>query len=452
MQIGKTKEDVFEVLADAIHKYKKNKRRFPIIDKIADELVQYEVNTRYIREIFDNPEEELPKQDQRLVCLFMESFSQLSGIKGIDPTIYYTPDEIKSCRLYSGAIEREEVLTLPYTFQNATQLTHNTYLVQISCKEITQLSDGQVLHYNLETQREPRHVKRIEGIRKIPRVYYQNIAEMTELLLEDKLVPSTLVFNAAVGTSDEGTELNYNPRERTLTVNKGTILDNLDGYHRQKAAMRALTVNPDLEFVFPLIIGNYTVSEARHYVGQLGKATPISESRVQELIAEKHSAEIIRQLELDSDLKNRISRTEENIHNTSYLVYYSTLADAIDNNFSPKSKLEATKISKNLVEFFNYLIGSFPEEFIINVNETRERSYINRDFMFAGYVKLAKRMFDENIELDNIEKIIKSIDFNKNTSPFKEGTLYKKAPKRVIEHTEDYFAELDLRKIIEEME
>ena len=49
------------------------------------------------------------------------------------------------------------------------------------------------------------------------------------------------------------------------------------------------------------------------------------------------------------------------------------------------------EVSNYLVDFFNYLVGSFVDEFLENPNGHRDK-LINHPLMFAGYVQIAKTL------------------------------------------------------------
>ena len=77
MKLGRDFEEVCEVVTEAIQMYKRNKRRYPLVQVIAEDLTKYSVNPSYIRDIFNNPEEKLREVDRKLVILFMKLFQMV---------------------------------------------------------------------------------------------------------------------------------------------------------------------------------------------------------------------------------------------------------------------------------------------------------------------------------------------------------------------------------------
>jgi hypothetical protein len=113
--------------------------------------------------------------------------------------------------------------------------------------------------------------QRIEGtkneIKKEPTLVMSNVKEISSHLLEGTLVPTVLVWNAAVRSSSTGTELVYNSNTLELTIEKDTALFIVDGWHRCKASQNALQMNPELHFNFAVLITNYSTkkhSSIRH--------------------------------------------------------------------------------------------------------------------------------------------------------------------------------------------
>src|SRR5690606_10727055 len=126
---------------------------------------------------------------------------------------------------------------------------------------------------------------------------------------------------------------------------------------------QAYKENPDLDFKFMVLISNYTTRMAQQYQAQLAKATPIPSSRIQELEMNRLSDTVVKILKSESELRDRVATTNAQIASGS-LVSYRVLADAIDREFPEmKTQKDARQVAKFLTDFFENLIGDYPEDF-----------------------------------------------------------------------------------------
>ena len=130
-----------------------------------------------------------------------------------------------------------------------------------------------------------------------------------------------------------------------------------------KSAVRAISVNPNLELELILSIRSYDTDTAKKYFGQINTVNVVKPERIRELKSEKHSDIVVRDLQLKSDLKGKIASSSRISEIAGQLTTFDILSYAIDETFAPTTKLEAKEVSEYLVDFFNYLVGSFVEEF-----------------------------------------------------------------------------------------
>ncbi|RYI30524.1 hypothetical protein EVU96_08910 [Bacillus infantis] len=408
------KSVLIENLTDVIKSEQLQKRNNKLVSDIKLHLSdKHGIFPGDVQGWINNPEE-LTEVDVRVLFLLTQQlFLKTENIK-IAPTSFFTSVEEKEAKIYDAAALRQS-FDLPITFENATLVGNSAYAVPISIQMMDMMLSNQLLHYDPELQREMTVVtERNGGIRYIPTVIKKNVDEIAEHLLSNSLVPTTLVWNAALGSSDSGDELIFDPKRLTLTISKGTKLAIVDGMHRHQGAQKALRMNPDLEFNFILLVTNYSKSQAQRYQSQLAEQTPISKNRKTQLKAARYSDGIVTRLMQESDLEDRISQGHQIKTSAKQLVSYNVLADSIDSYMEIISKRDANRVGDFLIEFFNELVGAFPEAFISEVNEYRNKSLINQNNMFIGYIVLANRMLKENIDIRNLEKIISGIDFDKN--------------------------------------
>jgi hypothetical protein len=448
----KPREELEKNLIEVIETSKLGTKK-KIIKEIKSHLLEnYEISSGKVQSIINDPATELPKLDIREIFLITEQiYVKYDELPMINPKNFFTDVEMKNSRQFSGLLE-EKIIEFPVNFTHSTIVGNSAYMVTMDIQTIDKLIRSQNLHYNYDLQREATYKRQKETVTISPTTNKKNIEEITDHLLEGTLVPTVLVFNAATRSSESGTELIFDPKKMELTITKGTKLDIVDGYHRCLASQQALQTNPELHFNFAVLITNYSTKRAQQYQAQLAKATPISSTRIMELEANRLSDTIVQRLKSESELQGRISQTNR-IHSLNKeLVTYNVLSDAIDEQFELKTRIDAEDVADYLIEFFNFLLGSYPDEFLNKINETRENSLINDNNMFIGYIVLARRMFESDIRAKEIRKIIKNIDFSKENPIWQDSIVDDKGnlleTNKVRKVIKNYFDKLDIKVMV----
>jgi hypothetical protein len=369
----------------------------------------------------NDPASTLPELDIRELFLFTEQIFAKTGDLTINPEEYFTEAQIKDARHYSGVLkQKENELNFPLTFPNATIVGTGAFMVTMDIQTIDKLIGNGLLDYNYDLQREATYRRSKSGISKEPTLVMSNVKEISQHLLEGTLVPTVLVFNAQTRSSDTGTELVYNSNTLELTVQSGTDLFIVDGWHRCRGSQNALQINPELHFNFGVLITNYSTKKSQQYQAQLARATPISKVRIQELEANRLSDTVVQQLKEESDLKGRISQTNR-IHSLNKeVVTYNVLSNTIDEQFKMETRSDAADVGDYLTEFFNFLIGEYPDEFLNHIEETKKESLINDNNFFVGYLVLARRMYEKGIKARDVRKYVKEINFSRNNKEWQQ--------------------------------
>lgn len=440
------REKYDEITDVLIIEVEKLQRKQSIINKIKKELAEYRVIGGRVQELFENPTL-FYDADLREVLLFCEQVFLITKNKNLKIQNLFTENEIKEARQYDGLLGFEgELIDFPLTFDRVIRLSDKEYVTTISVSEISKMMDNKLLNYNFEIQREGTKVKRRNGFILVPTIVKRNVKEISDLLQKEQLRSTMIAFNAAIRTADDGEELFYDHKEGTLTINKGTRLDILDGMHRCFGAKTAYSINPEIDFDFVVSITNFSTSEAQSYQRQIAKATPISITRQKELETDNLANTVINSLNSDSELQGRISQASRPRYFANEIVTYEVLLQGIDREFKMVSRLEAYEIADYLKKFFEYLFGTFSEHFIINVEENLKTSLLGYNKMFIGYLILARRMRDKNIPLKEINNIIKKEYFLRNSKKMseygivKEGKLCRDVEDCII----DFFEQLPL--------
>lgn len=384
---------------------------------IKEELAKYQIPAGRVEEYLSNPD--ALKEDQRELALFTEQVYSKTGIQSLNPEEYFTKHEMKEAKQFDYQLTfGEETIEFPLVLKGVLHVGNHLYAATLDVPTIAKLMKGKKLNYNSEIQRQMKTIKRASGIIQTPTVYKKNVKEIKELLLKDQLIHTTLAFNAATDTSETGEELTYDSKKGELTIHDGTRLDILDGYHRCLASEQAYNENPELDFRFMVLISNYTTRQAQQYQAQLAKASPIPTSRIQELEMNRLSDTVVKTLKSESELRDRVATTNSQVGAGS-LVSYRVLADAIDREFpNMKTAKEARQVARYLTDFFEELIGSYPDEFVSDYKHTGSLMAYNK--MFAGYVALAAEMKSKSIAIDELSSILDKVDFSKKNKDWQQ--------------------------------
>ncbi|MGG2091306.1 DNA sulfur modification protein DndB [Bacillus sp. S13(2024)] len=444
----RSKEELLDELTSVFESFKTLtvKENKSIVSKIKQGLKKYKILPGEVQEIINNPEEKLQLIDIDKLCLISEESFLVTKKGNIDPTLYFTKREIKEIKTNFEGYS-SDTIEFPYTFEDVTKVDDDDYFLKIQGIDIKKIYH--LLQYNPDTQREARQIKKGDEIVPVPKIYQKNVDEMIELIKKGEIIASMLTLNARLGSSDEGEELVYDEAKRTLTVTRGTLLDVLDGFHRISAINSALRQEPTLNPTFKMTILNYDKTRAQKYFAQMNTFSVISTSHLKKMSESRQADFIAKQLQYNTELRNKVAASDMVPAKSNLLVTFGVLSDAIDDVFKVEDKPTAIKVSRYLGEFINKLFFAFPDEFMGDIAKIREQSLINANSMFYGYILLAKRMQEENISVDNVEKVLKDIDFSRTNSLWRKIKLIDKnnnittKPKNTIYK---FFNELKLDK------
>ncbi|WP_211750459.1 DNA sulfur modification protein DndB, partial [Paenibacillus sp. Marseille-Q4541] len=302
--------------------------------------------------------------------------------------------------------KKNKNLELPLVINNVTMLDDENYITDIDMTFLVKMLQSQLILYDYESQRSAVYVRTKDKVVPTPDINIESVNTISQLMLNETYMPDMITLNAY---SPEVDAVIYDQQARTLTINDGAVITILDGFHRLRGGEKAVMINPDLPQRMFLSIRNYDKEGQRNYFGQINTINVVKKERLEELKSERQADFVVRDLQRKSDLKGKIASASNISKIANQLTTFSVLAYAIDQVFKPETKLEANEVSKYLIDFFNYLLGSYVEEFLINPNEFRH-SY-SHPLMFAGYVQIAKNMRDNEIPLKQIKNYIDGIDF-----------------------------------------
>lgn len=392
-----------------------------------------------------NSEEKLSEIETDKLFFLSEQTYKVLPWKSIMPSKYFTEREIKEIKTMFEGYSSESIM-FPYIFHNVIQVNDDEYLGKIKASEINKISH--LLQYNPITQREMRQLKRGSQTIPVPKIIKKNVNAMVDLMKKGRLISTMLTFNARFGTADDGEEVYYNSDDFSLTVQKGTLLDVVDGFHRITAISKAIMEDSSLDMVFKITILNRDTPGAEDYFIQMNTFTPISTAHLESKKDTRQANIIARQVRDATHLKDTIAAGDSINKDSDLLITFITLSDAIDDVYQVTDRKNIASTTNYLIKFFNQLFYSFPNEFIDNISEVRKESIVNSNIMFYGYIMLSKKMLDNGVLLDRVEDIIKDIDFSRNNKLWEELKVLENGvrsgrPKKEIYK---YFDNIDLEK------
>lgn len=409
------REELLEKLSELIKPIQNDKKKREAITR--QFAVEYHVLPKDMSNIFNNPDDFLDELDNREIALLTKQLITISPVDDLNLMRYFSPEEMKEAKAYDAQVFSSYSDLLPLDIDNVIPFSYmKSYIAMVDIQKIKQLFESQVLFYDYEIQRELTIVKKKDGnYRYKPTLYKNNVNEICEDLLKGKLKPTTLIWNAKAGTStDIRGELYYDAKTSTLTITKGTKLAIMDGYHRINGMLKALRINPDLKFQFPVQFTELSTPEAQNFQSQIAKATPISKNRKVQLEQERYSDGIVNRLNLESDLKDKISLSKSISNLDEMLISYDKLSTLIDKHFDIRTNRDAMRVGHFLIDFFNELIGIYVDDFITNMPKSRDYTLVNNARMFPGYILLASKMYNEQVDIIELEGILKQIDFSRD--------------------------------------
>ncbi|KYD05332.1 DNA sulfur modification protein DndB [Bacillus atrophaeus] len=449
-----------KLLSEMRDVFSKRKHIRSFINNVHITMAEYKISpgsTQKVINELENPDMDLSKEYMYFLakCLYTILESER-----FNPANYFTEKDMQEIEtLWEGEIEEE--IKLPYTFNGAVKYSDSNLTFQITAEELYRLFENKLLHYNPNAQRTNK-IKKIEGSDveiPVPQLNKQSVEEIKELFKEGKLISSMFTFNARLGSSNEGIELDYHEEDMTLTVKEGTILDVLDGYHRLVGITTAIRQYPELKHllkrVFKVDIYNYTQKQAREHFGQQNTINPVKKSKVAEMNQHYYSNKIVKFIQDNSLIGDYIKTNGDWVkQDQNMLITFSDFKKAIERSYYKKdfnNQADILKTGRYLAAFFDALATIYIDEFLGDIAGERKKSFVNSHIFFNGYVLLAKRFHDLEISIDDIEskieEVLKPIDFNKDNKLWDQlGTVDKngnaKSPQKIC----DFFRKIEINQ------
>lgn len=337
---------------------------------------------------------------------------EITKNESIDPVSLFSIKQLGRIKKFKK--EEDKELDFPHTFGNfVIRTTENDFNTSLLFKEVGDLWNSNILQWSPDIQRKPKESlsKKGELVRK-PRVAKLGVSQITELMLKKRFRSNQITFCILM---DGHEDISYDQGD--LTVNSGNMYI-IDGFHRLNALLNTLEKEPDYEGYIDVAIKYLSYDEARFYLGQLNKMSKFDKTFVKVLMNEEISDKIVNDLKSKSALRGRITDETHVGKKKTYLTNFAILSKGIEDIFNPQNNVDRINISEVLVNFFDYLIDYYPEDFsrdITKLIKARNNSLRNYHNTFVIYLVVAKKLYDKHgktIPSDEIIRIVESFDFS----------------------------------------
>lgn len=344
-----------------------------------------------------------------MLCVITCAVYEATEAADIKPTDFFMKSEIDQYKSmdFANAKESTNDVKLPIIFDEVIMLDPENYVTVVDTNFLVKMLHNNLIHYDYKSQRSAIYIKGKDGDAiPVQELNMQSVTDISDHMLNGTYLPDTLSLNVY---SDEIEPIIYNSKKKQLEISEGAYITILDGFHRLRGGERAVYLNPDLPQKLFLTIRSYDEETSKRYFGQINTVNVVAPERLRELKSERTSDLVVRDLQRNSELKEKIASAPSIYEVAGQLTTFDVLSYAIDKVYSPKTRIEAKETSSYLTDFFDYLIGSYYKEFVSNVNDFRKN--YSHPLMFVGYIEISKQMLNKNIKPNKIQDIIKKIDF-----------------------------------------
>lgn len=252
----------------------------------------------------------------------------------------------------------------PISFK-VLKISDDQWLSTISSKKLFELYKNQIINYNKNTQRPLKEVTK-HGVKtyKINK-NKQSVNAIKEDLKKGLFIPNCLTFN--INMDNPSNEYYVDEENRELVLENGQF-DLIDGFHRYSAITELLLENPDIEFNFGIWIMNFDENKSCRFIAQEDKRNKINKTYTKSLDAlngDNFSSRIIQVLNENnnSPFKGKLTRYNDSNIN------YDDVVIAINDNFKCSTRMEANRLSENIIKSFEILEDDGIDITNLNSNE-----------------------------------------------------------------------------------
>ena len=404
-----------------------------VLTSVKNELLNVGILSGTVQDLFTQriPTEQISED---VLYYLSKSLSRVLNKDVINPIDYFTHEEIEEIERTGFTNLSSEDETVPFTIKGVTQVSYDHWVVFMSARELVEkfYHRGRI-RYRIETQRQPT-IEKVGGVLiKTPTIVNKSIEEIKTRLLKGKFITNYITIN-----SIKPDTFKYNPVTGELEVND--ILDILDGFHRSMAMVRALSEG-DINHITGINITNYDTQKALDFIEQEDHRNQMSRRFIKSLDKENKSNILIDMINRNeySDLSGKIVTDRSLIRWGDALTLTDIMQKGVDRYFKLETMSQVKDVEKFLVEGFNHIIGLYPNYFIKNIKKGKKVSVMAHENMFLGYLYILNEIKNTENWKDELESILKNIDFSINNSKWKEiGLFNSEINKSTIDKIESY--------------
>ena len=252
----------------------------------------------------------------------------------------------------------------PISFK-VLKISDDQWLSTISSKKLFELYKNQIINYNKNTQRPLKEVTK-HGVKtyKINK-NKQSVNAIKEDLKKGLFIPNCLTFN--INMDNPSNEYYVDEENKELVLENGQF-DLIDGFHRYSAITELLLENPDIEFNFGIWIMNFDENKSCRFIAQEDKRNKINKTYTKSLDAlngDNFSSRIVQVLNENnnSPFKGKLTRYNDSNIN------YDDVVITINDNFKCSTRMEANRLSENIIKSFEILEDDNIDITNLNSNE-----------------------------------------------------------------------------------
>lgn len=304
--------------------------------------------------------------------------------------------------------------SFPIRFKILARLRENSFLICQTLQEMMALKQGGIIRWKENMQRE-------SVITKIGDSFISHIAydddrarEIGKSMSEGDFYPNALRWHIV------STDCDFKVLGNEIIVNSGYVAE-IDGQHRDKGSEYALSDNPNIDLVMPIIITIGSPAVAQHIINQDEKRAPIDQDVV---MSYKNSPgnNIVDLLITNSKLDEcyKICSTEQALAAGNGFILKSDFGKYIDQYFFNNKKVSKIRIeetTEHLAKVMNHIADNeeIREQFI-EFRQLKKTSWLVDKAAIQVFVYIASALQDVDSMVSVLKTIISKIDFNKSSN------------------------------------
>ena len=329
---------------------------------------------------------------------------ELNLVKDFKIKDIFTDKEIQ--KYSKSKFENVTETIYPISFK-VLKISDDQWLSTISSKKLFELYKNQIINYNKNTQRPLKEVTK-HGVKtyKINK-NKQSVNAIKEDLKKGLFIPNCLTFN--INMDNPSNEYYVDEENGELVLENGQF-DLIDGFHRYSAITELLLENPDIEFNFGIWIMNFDENKSCRFIAQEDKRNKINKTYTKSLDAlngDNFSSRIIQVLNENnnSPFKGKLTRYNDSNIN------YDDVVITINDNFKCSTRMEANRLSENIIKSFEILEDDNIDITNLNSNEiivslVGINLLLSNEIEDKTFVSKVKTYINSNNTLNTNRKII----------------------------------------------